>query len=153
MQKFKEIEMSDREHEVARDVVDCAISVHRHFGPGMLEHVYEICLQHELRKRGYKVQRQLSCPVAYDGFLFDEGFRLDLIVEDLVICELKAVDEISSLHRAQLRTYLKFTGKRVGFVLNFRVPLMKDGIRRILSNVVDSREARDEDYGIHSEEA
>ena len=98
----------------------------------MLEKVYEACFCHELYKRGLKYQRQLDIPIIYDGIVFEEGLRLDVLVEKLIICELKAVDEINPVWGAQILSYLKLTDKRLGFLINFNVPLIKDGIKRII---------------------
>jgi len=98
----------------------------------LLERVYEACLCHELSKRGLKYRRQVDIPITYDGLIFDEGLRLDVLVEDLIICELKAVDETNPVWKAQLISHLKLTGKRLGFLINFNVPVMKNGIKRII---------------------
>jgi GxxExxY protein len=124
--------LSGREEEVASAIVDAAYAVHKQLGPGLLERIYEVCLCHELSKRGYHVERQVDLPITYDGILFDEGLRLDVLVESLVICELKAVDEMNPVWQAQLLSHLKLTGKRLGFLINFNVPLIKDGIKRLI---------------------
>ena len=124
--------LSDREEFIAERIVDAAYTVHRALGPGLLERVYEACLCHELSKRDLKYQRQVDIPIAYDGMIFDEGLRLDVLVEDLVICELKAVDEMHPVWKAQIISHLKLTGKRLGFLINFNVPLIKNGIKRII---------------------
>src|SRR5439155_23054915 len=104
---------------------------HRALGPGLLESVYELCLVHELTKRGLKVERQVSLPVVYDSIRLDAGLRLDIVVEDSVVVELKAVESMLPVHTAQLLTYLKLTGHRLGLLINFNVPLIKDGIHRL----------------------
>lgn len=114
----------------ASTVVDAAIKVHRALGPGLLESVYERCLDHELRMRGLKVEHQKSYPIIYEGLELESALRLDLVVEDSVVLELKSVDTILPVHEAQLLTYLKLSGKRLGLLLNFNVQLMRDGIRR-----------------------
>jgi GxxExxY protein len=124
--------LSDREEFIAERIVDAAYTVHRALGPGLLERVYEACLCHELSKRDLQYQRQVDIPIAYDGMIFDEGLRLDVLVEDLVICELKAVDEMHPVWKAQIISHLKLTGKRLGFLINFNVPLIKNGIKRII---------------------
>jgi GxxExxY protein len=124
--------LSGREDEIASAIVEAAYTVHKHLGPGLLEKIYEACFCHELSKRGYHVERQLDLPISYDGIVFDEGLRLDVLVENLVVCELKAVDEMNPVWQAQLLSYLKLTGKRLGFLINFNVPLIKDGIRRFI---------------------
>jgi GxxExxY protein len=116
---------------VARQIVDAAYRVHRTLGPGLLESVYEVCLAHELRKRGLSIQRELVLPVLYDGIRLDAGLRLDLLVNDTVIVELKAAECLLPIHRAQVLTYLKLTNHRLALLINFNVPLIKDGIERI----------------------
>ena len=98
----------------------------------MLEKVYEVCFCHELSKRGLKYQRQVDIPIIYDGMVFDEGLRLDVLVEDLIICELQAVEEMNPVWEAQILSHLKLAGKRLGFLINFNVPVIKDGIKRII---------------------
>jgi GxxExxY protein len=117
---------------VAREIVHTAYTVHRTLGPGMLESVYEVCLCHELEDLGRQALRQVPVPVQYRGIHFDEGFRLDILVDDLVVCELKAVDELHPRAVAQLLTYLRLSGKRLGFLLNFGAPIMKQGIKRLV---------------------
>jgi GxxExxY protein len=97
-----------------------------------LENIYETCLCHELSKRDLSFRRQVHVPIIYDGIVFEEGLRLDLLVEDLIICELKAVEMMNPVYEAQLLSQLKLTGKRLGFLINFNVPLIKRGIRRII---------------------
>jgi len=111
--------------------VDAAFAVHSHLGPGLLESVYEVCLTHELVKRGLKVSGQLALPIQYDTIRLDAGLRLDLLVEDSVIVELKAVESLMPVHKAQLLTYLKLSGCRLGLLINFNVPLIKNGIVRL----------------------
>jgi GxxExxY protein len=122
--------LSAEEERVASLVVDCAFLVHKELGPGLLERVYEVCFCHELTKRGLRVQRQVPVPINYDGILFDEGFRLDVLVENMVICELKAVDQVNPVWDAQLISHLRLTKRRLGFVINFNVSLIRDGIKR-----------------------
>ncbi len=98
----------------------------------MLEKIYEVCFCHELSKRGLKYQRQVDIPINYDGLFFDEGLRLDVLVEDLVICELKAVDKMNPVWEAQLLSHLKLTDRRLGYLINFNVPLIKKGIKRMV---------------------
>ncbi len=124
--------VSDEEDRIARLIVESAYTVHSVLGPGLLENVYEVCFCHELAKRGLSFQRQVVVPVIYDGITFDEGLRLDVLVENRVICELKAVTEIHPVFMAQLLTYLKLTGKRLGLLINFNVPLIKQGIKRVV---------------------
>jgi GxxExxY protein len=112
-------------------VVDAALAVHRALGPGLLESVYSLCLAHELRKRGLRVLREVALPIEYDGVVLDAGLRLDMLVDDCVIVELKAVELILPVHHAQVLTYLKLTGHRLGLLINFNTPLIRDGIRRV----------------------
>lgn len=106
--------------------------MHTTLGPGLLESVYEICLLHELQKRGLKVERQVLLPVVYDGLRLDSGLRLDLVVENRVVVELKAVDMLFPVHKAQVLTYLKLSGHRLGLLINFNSVLIKDGIQRLV---------------------
>ena len=124
--------LSEKEERIARKIVDAAYAVHKTLGPGLLEKVYEVCFCHELSKRRLKYQRQVDIPIVYDGMVFDEGLRLDVLVEELIICELKAVEEMNPVWEAQLLSHLKLTGKRLGFLINFNVPLIKNGIKRII---------------------
>jgi len=124
---------SEREEVVATKIVDAAYKVHKALGPGLLEKVYEVCFCHELKKRELLFQRQVDIPIEYDGLKFDEGLRLDVMVEGLVICEIKAVDKMNPVWEAQLLSYLKLTGTRIGFLINFNVPIVKNGIKRIIS--------------------
>ena len=117
--------------KVASKIVDAAFAVHSTLGPGLLESVYEVCLLHELQKRGLKAERQVSLPVVYDGLRLDSGLRLDLVVDNLVVVELKAVDVLLPVHKAQILTYLKLSGHRLGLLVNFNSVLIKDGIHRI----------------------
>jgi GxxExxY protein len=128
--KFKVL--SKREEYIAEKIVDAAFTVHKVLGPGLLERVYEVCFCHELSKRELKYQRQVDIPIKYDGMIFDEGLRLDVLVEELVICELKAVDKMNPVWKAQIISHLRLTGKRLGFLINFSVPLIKTGINRII---------------------
>jgi GxxExxY protein len=119
--------------ELARTIVDSGLKVHRALGPGLLESVYEQCLAHELRARNLDVKRQLALPVIYEGLTLESGFRLDLLVENAVVLEIKAVDALSRVHEAQMLTYLRLSGHRLGFLMNFNVVLFKQGLRRFLS--------------------
>jgi GxxExxY protein len=124
--------LSDAEEEIGKAVVNAAFKVHSELGPGLLEKVYEVCLAHELKKLGYIVERQKEVPIQYDGITFDEGLKLDLLVEDRVIIETKAVDEVNPVWQAQVLSHLKLTGLRLGYLINFNVPLIKNGIKRII---------------------
>lgn len=118
---------------VAAAAVDSAIKVHRALGPGLLESVYETCLCYELSKRGISVRRQVSMPVRYEDVYVETGYRVDIIAGECVIVEVKAAEAIIPVFEAQLLTYLKLTSIHVGFILNFNVPLMKQGIKRMVS--------------------
>jgi GxxExxY protein len=117
---------------VARQIVDAAYRVHTTLGPGLLESVYEACLVHELISRGLRVDRQVAVPIAYDTVRLDAGLRLDLLVENCVVVELKAVESLLAVHAAQTLTYLKLSGHRLGLLINFNVPLIRDGIKRLV---------------------
>ncbi|MCC6232070.1 MAG: GxxExxY protein [Verrucomicrobiales bacterium] len=125
------------ENEIGRLVVDASVRVHRELGPGLLESVYEVVLARELLDRGLHVERQVPVPIRYRGLQFDEGFRADLIVEEKVILELKSVEIQSRVHAKQVLTYLKLTGLRLGFLLNFGAELMKEGIERVVNGLPD----------------
>jgi GxxExxY protein len=120
---------------IARVVVDAALKVHSALGPGLLESVYEACLAHDLGKAGRQIQRQLTCPVRYGEVEVDAGFRLDLVIDNLVILEVKSVDKLIPVHTAQLLTYLKLTNRKLGLLLNFNVPHMRDGIKRVANGL------------------
>jgi len=124
-----------KENEIGRIVVDAAIKVHRELGPGLLESVYEVVLAHELQGRGLKVERQVPVSISYQGLHFDEAFRADIIVGRKVILELKSVERVTDAHKKQLLTYLRLTGMKLGFLLNFGEALMKDGITRIVNRL------------------
>jgi len=115
---------------VARQTVDAAFKVHSVLGPGLLESVYGVCLAHELRRRGLKVENEVKIPISYEGLELDAGLRIDLLVDGKLIVELKAVIRMEPVFEAQLLTYLKLTGHRLGLLINFNVPLIKDGIKR-----------------------
>ncbi|MBN1402164.1 MAG: GxxExxY protein [Anaerolineae bacterium] len=125
------------ENDIGRTVVDCAVRLHMALGPGLLESVYEVLLAHELQKAGLRVQRQVPIPIEYEGTRFDEGFRADIVVEDKVILELKSVEGVSKAHKKQVLTYLKLTGMKLGYLLNFGEALMKDGIHRIINGTIE----------------
>ena len=115
-----------------KQLIDSAFTVHQALGPGLLESVYEECLFHELKKRGLSVERQKEIPIRYDGKILSTRLKIDLLVENGIVVELKAVETIVALFQAQLLTYLKLTGFRLGYLINFNVPLIKQGIKRIV---------------------
>jgi GxxExxY protein len=118
------------EERLTEQIIGAAIDVHRHFGPGLLESAYEECLCHELTLRGLQFQRQVSLPVAYKGVTLNCGYKMDLLVEGRIVVELKCVEALAGVHHAQLLTYLRLSGKRVGLLLNFNVSIMARGIVR-----------------------
>lgn len=117
---------------IGRDVVDAALTVHRALGPGLLESVYETCLFEELRRRGLAAERQVSVPVVYRDIRIEAGFRLDLLVGSSVVVEIKSIDALASIHTAQVLTYLRFSGHRLGYLINFNSVLLKHGLRRLV---------------------
>ena len=121
------------ENEIGSGIVDSAVKLHQKLGPGLLESVYEAILARSLEKRGLSIERQVAIPIEYDGETFAEGFRADPIVEDKVIVELKSVEKVSPAHKKQLLTYLKLTGLKLGYLLNFGEALMKEGITRTIN--------------------
>ena len=123
-------DLSQEEELIGKAVVNAAYKIHKELGPGLLEKVYEVCMAHELRKAGFDVKRQIDIPIVYDGIQFDEGLRLDLLVNDKVICELKAVELVNPVWEAQIISYLKLTGLNLGYLISFNVPLIKNGIKR-----------------------
>ena len=120
---------------ISGTIVDAAYHIHRTLGPGLLESVYEVVLAHEPEKRGLKVERQKAVPITYDGLRFDEGFRADLLVENCVVVELKSVEQLSPVHSKQLLTYLRLLDYRLGLLINFGAPVIKDGVRRIVNGL------------------
>ncbi|MCS6938541.1 MAG: GxxExxY protein [Roseiflexaceae bacterium] len=125
------------ENEIGKIIIDAAVRLHRELGPGLLESVYEALLAHRLRQAGLKVARQVPVVLEFDGIRFDEGFRADMIVEDKVIIELKSVERINPAHKKQVLTYLKLTGLKLGYVLNFGAEVMRDGIYRIINGQLE----------------
>lgn len=131
-------DLSEKEETLAASIVDAAIKVHSTLGPGLLERVYEVCLTRELELRGHKVETQVPVQIIYEGSRLDAGLRLDMVIDGMAIIELKAIELVLPVHEAQLLTYLKLSGFRLGFLLNFNVKLMKGGIsRRILQKSVE----------------
>jgi GxxExxY protein len=125
------------ENEISKVIVDSALTVHRELGPGLLETVYEVTLAHELKHRGLNVQRQVPVPIKYRGVIFDEAFRADIIVDEKVMVEIKSVERVSEAHKKQVQTYLRLTGCKLGFLLNFGEALMKRGITRVVNGLKD----------------
>jgi GxxExxY protein len=124
--------VSDERDELSRAVIGCAIEVHRVLGPGLLESAYEECLCYELSRAGFRFARQTALPVRYKSVNLDAGYRIDVVVEDKLVVEVKSVEKILPIHEAQLLTYLKLSGIRAGLLLNFNVPVLKDGIKRLV---------------------
>ncbi|RLS68184.1 MAG: GxxExxY protein [Planctomycetota bacterium] len=122
-------------NEISGAIVNCSMRVHTVLGPGLLESAYQKCLAHELRKRGYSVGSEVPMPVIYDGVEIELGYRIDLLVSNEVVIEVKALSEITPVHKAQLLSYLRLSKKKLGLLLNFHVDHMKDGIYRIVNNL------------------
>ena len=127
---------SERIEEIAKIIVNSAFKVHKELGPGLLEKVYEVCLAYEIEKSGLDVKRQITVPIIYDGIKLKENLRLDLIVEDLVIIEVKSVEIVNAVWSAQIISHLKLTNTNLGFLINFNVPLIKNGIKRFINTKV-----------------
>jgi len=138
MDAEKPIKMQERSRDglnlISGKIIECAIAVHSALGPGMLEGAYEVCLMHELVSNKFKVQSQVRLPIRYRDVLLDAGYRIDLLVEDSVIVELKTVDRMIPVHEAQLLSYLRMSDLRLGLLINFNVSLLRDGIRRVVNN-------------------
>ena len=124
--------LSTLEERIGQAIVNAASKIHKELGSGLIEQVYEVCLAHELRKLGYLVARQTDIPIHYDGITFDEGLRLEILVGNMVIVEVKTVDVVNPVWPAQVLSHFKLTGMRLGFLLNFNVATMKEGIKRII---------------------
>jgi GxxExxY protein len=125
-------QLSEREEFLGKEIVDAAYKVHKELGPGLLEKIYEACFCYKLEKKGIPYKPQINLPIYYDGKIFDEGLTLDVWVYDLVICELKARETLNPLWLSQLKSHLKLTKLRLGYLINFNVPLIKDGIKRFI---------------------
>ena len=123
------------ENEISKTIFSCALKVHKALGPGLLESSYEECMYYELNKTGLKVEKQKALPLIYEEVKLEIGYRIDLIVEDKVIIELKAVDSLNDVHLAQVLTYLKLSNCKLGMLINFNVSLIKNGIRRVVNNL------------------
>ena len=131
-------------NEITAQIVDAAYHIHTSLGPGLLETVYEVTLAHELRKRGLRVRRQVPVPVEFDGLQFDEGFRMDLLVEESIIVEIKSVEKNHPVHAKQLRTHLVLAKLQLGLGLNFGLERMKDGITRIVNGLPEPPSSKEE---------
>lgn len=123
------------ENRIAKEVVDVAVKLHKHFGPGVYETVYEPVLIHELGKRGFTTRNQVPVPLIYEGITFDVAFKIDVIVNELVILELKSVEKLEPVHFKQLLTYLRLTGLRLGLLINFGEAILKNGIHRVVNDL------------------
>ena len=129
---------NDRLDQISHRIIGAAIEVHRHLGPGLLESAYQSCLIFELRQLGVKLEEQKPLPVVYKQVKLDCGYRLDLIVEDEIIVEIKAIEKLLPIHEAQLLSYLRLAKKRVGLLMNFHVPVLKSGLKRIVNEFPDA---------------
>ena len=125
------------ENEIAKEIVDAAYKIHLHFGPGLLESAYEAVLGYELSKRNLKVATQIPIHITYEGIQLETAFRADMIVEDKVLVELKSIEQLSPVHSKQLLTYLRLADKRLGLLINFGAPRIKDGIVRLANNLIE----------------
>ena len=126
------------ENDIGTIAIDEAIQIHRELGPGLLESVYEVVLADSLKKRGLEVRRQVSVPIHYRGIKFDEGFRVDVVVENKILIELKSVEAVIPAHKKQVQTYLRLTGLKLGYLLNFGEAFLKNGITRCVNGLEDS---------------
>jgi GxxExxY protein len=134
-EKFKSKEKSREElNGISGRIIEFAIEVHKELGPGMLEKAYEVCLVHELINNGIKAESQVLLPIHYQGIVLDAGYRIDLLIENLVIVELKAIDRLLPVHEAQLLSYLRMSNLRLGLLINFNNRLLRDGIRRVVND-------------------
>jgi GxxExxY protein len=131
------MEEQPRENDVSGEIIRTAYRIHTTLGPGLFESVYEVALAHDLQRLGHCVTRQVPIPVRYEGLQFDVGFRVDLLVDDLVVVELKSVEQLLPVHKKQALTYVRLTGKRLGLLLNFGAPRIKDGIVRLVNGLPD----------------
>jgi GxxExxY protein len=135
MQLPIETPVTNELNRISGEIVDAAIAIHSELGPGLLESVYEVTLAHVLRQRGFRIDRQVPVPIEFHGIRFDEGYRLDIVVNDLVIIEIKSIESILPVHKKQLLTYLRLTHRPLGLLLNFNVNLMKEGISRVANGI------------------
>jgi GxxExxY protein len=129
---YKFAPLSEKEENAATNIVHSAFDVHKSLGPGLLESVYETCFCHELGKRGVEFKKQVTIPIRYDNLYFESALRLDVLVEGCVICELKSLEIILPVHSAQVLSYLRMSQMRLGFLINFNVPMIRQGIKRII---------------------
>ncbi|CAN5821769.1 GxxExxY protein [soil metagenome] len=132
---FEVSKEESRLNQITEKIIGCAIEVHKGLGPGLLESAYEECLCYELNKNGLKFERQVPLPVIYKGVKLECGYRMDIVVENSVIVEVKAVENLIPVHEAQLLSYLKINNKKVGLLMNFHVPILKKGLKRIVNNL------------------
>jgi len=123
------------EEKIGHTIIGAAIKIHSTLGPGLLESAYETCLVYELEKLRLRVQRQVCIPLRYEGLVVDNGYRLDLLVENCVVVELKSIEQVLPVHRGQVLSYLRLGGFKLGYLLNFNVPLMRDGITRLVNGL------------------
>ena len=130
MKTFEPI--SQEEERIGKAVVNAAYKVHKELGPGLLEKVYEVCMTHVLTEEGFNVRRQVEVPITFEGLVLENALRLDLLVNNIVICELKAVEIVNPVWTAQIISHLRLSNRRLGYLINFNVPLIKDGIKRIV---------------------
>ena len=128
----------DRLDRITRSIIGAAIEVHRHVGPGLLESAYQTCLAYELRHQGFLVEEQKPLPVVYKDVSLDCGYRMDLVVQDAVVVEIKAIEQLAPIHDAQLLSYLRLSGKKVGLLINFHARPLKAGVKRIVNEFPDS---------------
>lgn len=133
---------SDRLDQISRRIIGAAIEVHRHLGPGLLESAYQSCLAFELKQRGLRTEEQKALPVTYKEVKLDCGYRLDIVVEDEIIVEIKAVETLLPIHEAQLLSYLRISHKKVGLLMNFHVPVLTKGLKRIVNEFPDARASK-----------
>ena len=124
--------ISREEERIGKAVVNAAYKVHKELGPGLLEKVYEVCMTHVLTEEGFNVRRQVEVPITFEGLVLENALRLDLLVNNIVICELKAVEIVNPVWTAQIISHLRLSNRRLGYLINFNVPLIKDGIKRIV---------------------
>ena len=146
------LQITPKVNLITRQVISAAMKVHSILGPGLLESAYHACLLHELRKQGLTVASQVGLPVMYDGEKIDLGYRIDLMVNDLVIVEVKCVDAINPVHQAQLLSYMRLSGRQVGLLINFNVVHLRDGIKRMVDGYDWQKPITTEDTESHREE-